>query len=190
MKKLPFILFLVIFTGSCTDYTPKPIGYNRIDVPENNYREYENSFFSFLYSGYAFIDSVKSDNRSDFWFDITYPRFNVRIHCSYISITPSLFRDVLNDSHNFAYSHVLKADGIEQTVYRNEDNNTSGIIYEIDGNVASPIQFFLTDSISNFFRASFYFNTSIKQDSVAPVTGFIREDIRVLIDSFKWENKN
>lgn len=189
MAKYIFITFISFIILGCArqDHSPLPIGFNRIEKTRSEYIQFKSPHFIFYASSLAKIDSVYSDNNEK-WFNISYPPYNARIYCSYNQITDRTdLVQFLNDSHKLAYSHTLMANGIHQAVYENSKNNTYGIIYDIDGNVATPIQFFLTDSVSNFFRASLYYDTQVDKDSVAPVTQFIKEDIVKMIESFEWK---
>ncbi|MDA3927497.1 MAG: gliding motility lipoprotein GldD, partial [Prolixibacteraceae bacterium] len=60
-------------------------------------------------------------------------------------------------------------------------------IYQIKGNVASPLQLHLTDSVNHFMRASFYISEIPNYDSLSPVIKFIEEDIYQLIETFTWK---
>ena len=74
--------------------------------------------------------------------------------------------------------------------YENKTNNVFGKIYEIRGNVASPIQFYLTDSLSNFLRGSLNLNSSAKYDSIYPSIQYIKNDILVLFETINWKYNN
>jgi gliding motility-associated lipoprotein GldD len=178
---------ILVMLSACSEYTPKPVGYNRIDLVDSPEIEYRNSHFSFHYPASARIDTIVNSDTA-FWFNIVYPNERARIYCSYFPITRRTLNKSLEDSRRLAYGHVLMADGIMQTFYDNPVNQVSGSIYDIAGNVASPVQFFLTDSVSKFFRASLYYDVQTNADSVAPVTAFIRNDMTALMESFKWEN--
>lgn len=188
VMKYLFILISVFFMISCRDYTPRPTGYNRIDFPESRLKKYNFKSFSFEYPDYVVIDTLTSPAKGELWFNIVYPRYDAVIHCTYLPISSKDLSKAVEDSHQLAYSHTLKSEGINHIVYRNEGAGVSGLIYEIEGDVATPIQFFVTDSIKNFFRGSFYYSTKVNMDSVAPVTNHIKEDIRQMIDSFVWKN--
>ena len=54
-------------------------------------------------------------------------------------------------------------------------------------NISYPIQFLLTDSVSNFFRGALYFDCKPNADSLAPAIQYIREDIIELIQTFSWK---
>ncbi len=62
-----------------------------------------------------------------------------------------------------------------------------GILYRIDGNVASPMQFFLTDSTTHFLRGALYIRATPDIDSLKPVVDFLEKDVVYLIESTKWE---
>ncbi|MDR1808926.1 MAG: hypothetical protein LBR34_00790 [Prevotella sp.] len=186
MERLLWIFPLLLSVlPSCSEHTPKPTGYNRIDLVESPDAEYRNARFSFNYPASSRIDTVVNSDDS-FWFNIVYPREQARIYCSFFPITRRTLNNSLEDSRRMAYGHVLMADGIAQTLYHNPDNRVFGVLYDIAGNVASPVQFFLTDSISRFFRASLYYDVQTNADSVAPVTAFIRNDMLKLMESFRW----
>jgi gliding motility-associated lipoprotein GldD len=79
------------------------------------------------------------------------------------------------------------ASAIPEHEYANPDAHVWGVLYELQGDVASPIQFVLTDSIGHFFRGSVYCNTVPNQDSLAPIYDYMRQDVRVLIESIQWQ---
>jgi hypothetical protein len=59
-------------------------------------------------------------------------------------------------------------------------------VYSFQGNTATPLQFFLTDSANHFVRGALYFNTAVN-DSIIPISNFIKDDIYAIIESWKWE---
>jgi gliding motility-associated lipoprotein GldD len=60
------------------------------------------------------------------------------------------------------------------------------LYYELHGNAATPIQFYMTDSVRHFFRASVYCNTIPNQDSLAPIHDYLRVDTRKIMESMIW----
>ena len=91
------------------------------------------------------------------------------------------------DAHRLAYKHSVKADAIEEKLWNNPDKEVYGIIYNIKGNAASSVQFFLTDSIRHYLRGSLYFYSQPDKDSLAPVIDFFREDIIHLVETLEWK---
>jgi hypothetical protein len=61
------------------------------------------------------------------------------------------------------------------------------VLYHLEGPVATPIQFFVTDSTDNFLRGSLYFDRAINSDSTAPVTDRLLRDIEQLMSTISWE---
>ncbi len=65
-----------------------------------------------------------------------------------------------------------KPTAIDEGVIAYPERNIYGTYYSIDGNTASSIQFFLTDSTKNYLRGALYFNEQPRQDSIQPVLDF------------------
>ena len=186
---LNWLLVILIISGfSCTKtYTPKPRGYLRIDFPKKNYTLYDSSEpFIFEYPVYAEVVPDKSENSEPHWININFPEMNGTIYLSYKNVKGNL-EAYVEDSRNFVYKHVIKADQIPETPVVIKKNNVYGIFYDIKGNVASSVQFFLTDSTRHFIRGSLYFDAQPDKDSLAPVINFVREDIIHMINTFQWK---
>lgn len=188
------IVFAALILGSCNEkYTPKPRGYFRINFPEKNYQLItENLPYKFEIPTYSIITNDRYSPDSTNWINVTVPENKAEIHISYYSLKKQLkpARDFLNElmeeTHTLAYKHVLKADGIREKVYMNPENNVFGLVYRIEGNAASPLQFFLTDSTTNFIRGAFYINEVPNIDSIKPVIDFLETDIIHLIETTTW----
>jgi gliding motility-associated lipoprotein GldD len=95
--------------------------------------------------------------------------------------------ELADDAYQFAFKHEMKADGIQRTYVEDTIRNVYGIIYDIQGEAASQIQFFLTDSTQHYLRGALYFDNKPNQDSIAPVLTFIREDILHLTNTLQWK---
>ncbi|OIP00167.1 MAG: gliding motility lipoprotein GldD [Bacteroidetes bacterium CG2_30_33_31] len=182
------VIFLGISILSCTsDVIPKPVGNFRIDIPKHNYYNLNQKElpYSFDYADYAQINSFKDNN--PYWLDIFYPKFKAKIYISYIKMDTSLSK-YINESHDLAFKHASMAADIESEAVIDNSRKLYGLIYYIKGNnVASPINFYLTDSVNNFLRGALYFNMAPKNDSLSPVIQDIEKDIKVLIKTFKWK---
>jgi gliding motility-associated lipoprotein GldD len=187
--KIKYLLFflLVLFTACSSDYSPKPSGHFRIDMPTPDYEVYK-AFqnFEFALSNQAQIVNLPQTEGGE-PFNIIYPQLNAHIYCSYIPFEKTQLMQLAEQSRKFVYIHATKADAIQQEMFENPEQNVFGMIYDIKGNVATPTQFVLTDSISNFFRGALYFDNTPNQDSIAPVLEYINQDIQVLIESFRWK---
>ena len=190
MKKylLLFLILTVFFTSSCRRYMPKPIGYFRIEIPEHQYREFDSIAYPYRFelSEYAKVIPKPDKSGDKYWIDIFYPQFGGIIHVSYKSVDNNLHA-MSEDTREFVYKHTIKADAITEQPFANTLTNTYGILYKLEGNTASPIQFILTDSIGYFFRGALYFNTLPNKDSIAPVVDFIHQDIVTLMETFEYK---
>ena len=189
LKVLVF-LFVVLLMSCSTDYTPKPRGYFKIELPEKSYQSYQSDCpYSFDYPVYAQVLQDSASNAKPCWLDVSYPQFNGRIHLSYQTISSKkIFNELIEDARTFAFKHTVKATAIDEAVISYPDKKVYGIYYSIDGNTASSVQFFLTDSTHNYLRGALYFNEQPRLDSIQPVLDFVKKDIDVMIKTFKWKN--
>ena len=187
MKNYPIafsIMLLVISCNTKSNYLPKPRGYFRIDFPEKKYQHYQSDCpYSFDFPNYSKISDYNPDSC---WINIDFPKYKGTIHISYKVIKNNI-QQYLEDSRTLVYKHTIKADAIKETLYKNDEKKVYGILYDIKGNTASSLQFFLTDSINHFFRGALYFNAQPNKDSLKPVVNFIKKDITYLIESFEWK---
>jgi gliding motility-associated lipoprotein GldD len=189
MKYLPLIFLLVLILAGCEhEYTPKPRGYFRIDLPEKQYARFDTTYpYSFEYPAYSRIIFDTRPTSEPFWINIDYPQFKGRIHISYKPVKGNLV-EYLEDARTFVVKHIPKADAIDDSLIYSPDERVFGLIYYIGGaGAASPCQFFLTDSSSHFLRGALYFNVTPNNDSLAPVIQFIEADIRHMIATFRWK---
>lgn len=167
--------------------TPKPYGYFRIYIPDTAYVHYapEGYPYAFSLSKNAYVATPKGHSE-DYWIDIVYPALNTTVYCSYKPIRNNLGA-LSRDAQELLYQHTSVASAIPEQGFENPNAHVWGVYYELYGNAATPIQFYLTDSIHHFFRASVYCNTVPNQDSLAPVYQYIQQDMRHLVESFVWQ---
>jgi len=179
------ILFLVI---SCKQtFTPKPRGYHRTDFPAKEYQKFDSTCpFTFEYPKYGKIQRDMDPNAEPCWINIAFPEFKAKIHLSYKTIAGSAVQ-FMEDSRTLAYKHAIKADAIDELLVDEPQRKVYGIIYDIRGNAASSIQFYLTDSVRHFLRGSLYFEAHPNKDSLAPAIDFFRKDMEKLINTDRWK---
>lgn len=192
MRNLVLIGLFIVYSqiAACgSDYSPKPRGYFKIDFPEKKYQEYKEACpFSFDYPVYASIILDTKKDAKPCWMDVYYPDFNGRIHLSYQSFSnKKQFDQLVEDARTFAFKHTVKATAIDEAVISYPERKVYGIYYSIDGNTASSVQFFLTDSTKNYIRGALYFNEQPRLDSIQPVLDFVKKDIDHMIKTFKWQ---
>ena len=191
MKKLiSAILLSVVFVACNSDYTPKPRGYYRIELPKKSYTNFKSECgFSFDVPTYAEVVNDSSVDAQKCWKNIVYKGLNGRLHLSYYQLTSQkMFGELIEDSRRLVFKHTVKADGINESRIDNPQNNVHGLYYDIEGNAASSIQFFVTDSTHHFLRGALYFYAPPQADSIQPVLDFVRKDVERMLETFKWNN--
>ena len=181
----------VLIAISCNhenNYLPKPRGYFRNDLPEKGYTKVDTiERYSFECPHYAIItpDFYSPDEKN--WINIEMPTFKGSIHLTHKNVNNNL-GEYLEDVHTMVTKHLQKANGVHDSLIVNEEHRVYGMFIEMDGKgVATPMQFYLTDSTKNFVRGALYFNFKPDNDSMQPVINFIREDIDHLINTFEWK---
>ena len=183
---IPLLLMLLVLACQ-RSYTPKPRGFLRVNFPAKEYVLFDSVCpYTFEYPSYGKIVPDTDYITEPCWINIDFPDFDGTIHISYKDVNQNL-NDFIEDSRTLTYKHTIKADAIKETVYTNPELEVHGILYDIKGNAASSIQFYLTDSNAHFLRGSLYFNVQPDKDSLAPVISFFREDIIHLMESFAWK---
>lgn len=180
-------LMLLFFTACDPPSVPKPRGYFRIDVPEKNYSEFNPSTcpFSFQIPEYAIV--VYDTNRlaEPCWMYLRFPKFNAEVFLSYKPVNNNLNK-LVEDARTMVYKHTVKADAINEKRF-STPYNASGVYYEIGGNAASSIQFYVTDSSRHYLRGALYFNAAPNKDSLQPVVTFLKDDVVRLINTLQWK---
>lgn len=182
------VLIVCVAMLSCEqNYTPKPAGYLKVTYPEKEYTSFDDAQpFAFEYPVYAEIVPNKSRISEPYWYDINFPIYDATIYLSYKELDENV-NSYIEDTRTLVYKHVSRSDGIIEVPFIDRDNKRYGILYELNGNVASSIQFFLTDSTQHFLRGSLYFNTSPNRDSLNPIIEFVKGDIEHLIETVRWK---
>ncbi|MBK8700729.1 MAG: hypothetical protein IPN29_14800 [Saprospiraceae bacterium] len=189
------LLFCLISCEEGKSVMPKQRMFPFVDYPERHDTILDKHFcnFTFSYPGYF---SFRQDSfyfgekpAHDCWFDLNAQGLGASLHCSYYPIQNRTgFDKLVNDAFEITGKHNIKANARKETLIEN-GHNASGIMFEVSGPVASPIQFYLTDSTRHFFRASLYFNATVNPDSTAPVLQFIKADLDRIITGFTWKEK-
>jgi len=189
-------LVLLLYACSCREVSvPKPKGHFRIDLPVKEYQKFigqsgENKDipFSFEYPAYGHLTFKTEESNEPGWFNIEFPAYKAKIYLTYKAVKND-FEGLMEQSYRMnVKNHITKADAINEQQINNKEEKVFGILYDLKGNTASAVQFYVTDSVSNYLRGSLYFSAEPNADSLAPVISFFRDDIIHLIETLKWEN--
>jgi gliding motility-associated lipoprotein GldD len=191
---LLFLLFISIVSASCQydDYTPKPRGYYRVELPVKKYTTFSEVGFPYHFEypvyGATSKDSLFFDKKPEnpYWMNIDFKNFGAKIYLTYKVIKNKADLAVMiEDCYKMTNAHDKKADYIEDPTFHTA-NNVNGVFFEVAGNTATALQFFATDSVHHFLRGALYFNVSPNADSLKPSNQFLRADVEHLIKTLKW----
>jgi len=188
------LLILLFCACNSTVQVPKPPVYPRINYPEKEYvltqedlpYQFEQPVYAELVSAGESKFSKNSDEK--YWKNLNFLPFNATLHISYSSLESLKELDELREeTRKLAFEHSFRADDIQTIVMSQKSNQLYGNMYLIEGNTATNLNFYLTDSAQHFFRAALYFNKKTKPDSILPVFKFVKDDIEHLINTFQWK---
>lgn len=177
---------VLLLAGCGQAPVPKPAGYFRIDLPEKVYAHFDSPCsYSIEYPQYAMINLHPGSAADTCWMDIEFPSLKAKIHLTYFDIRNNL-ASLTEMSREMAYKHTIRAEAIDEKLWANDSSRVYGILYDLKGNTASAVQFFVTDSTKHYLRGSLYFMAQPNEDSLMPVISFLREDIIHLIETLNW----
>lgn len=188
-KKLNFysLLFISLFFFSCkSEILPKPWGYLRLEYKEQEIKKFQSDCgFSFKTSQNAMLEE-RGDR--DCWFDLYFPDQKAHLYITKkdFSSTEEL-NNIAQDVEKFTFDHSIKADYIKSRRFENRQKEVYAQLFDVGGEVASNLQFGITDSTSHYFTGSLYFNTRPNPDSLAPAINFIKNRVNELVETFQWE---
>ena len=182
------LIFFSIFYSCVDSNLPKQGAFLRIEFPEPNYIA-PNEIklpIDFYYNLSAAVVNVTNSKQ----FSLNYPKMNLIVDMSLNKITKR--EDLENNFRDFSLTletHSKKSNGIFIREYEDLNNRIYAKIFELRGDVASPIQFYLTDSTSNFINGSLNLKFKSKYDSIFPTIQYVKNDILVLVESLNWNIK-
>lgn len=184
------ICLSTLLLSSCDDedpiFLPKPKGYARIDFPAKEYRLYDSTCpYTFEIPKYVSIGKA-NECTEPCCLNLEFKKFNATLYLGYRPVTNNI-ATYLDDSHYFANKHQVKATGLDEIVILREKAKVYGLLFDISGNTASSLQFYVTDSTKHFLRGSLYFNAVPNIDSMQIVVDFIKKDIMHLINTTAWK---
>jgi gliding motility-associated lipoprotein GldD len=183
-------LLLILMVWSCDrEYLPKPLGYNRLELPEPSYQPVPDTLpYSFEYSKHARLLPDSSSIRERFWIEIYYPALKSDIHITYKPVNNSakLLREFMDDAYTLTAKHQIKAYAINEVIAVTPLGKTA-VIAELEGEVPSQFQFTMTDSAKHFLRGALYFNTQVQNDSLAPAIEYMKRDMMHIINTLEWK---
>lgn len=195
IKILILLALLPSFAGCREVIVPRPRGHFRISLPSREYTSGGDSLFarhnipfSFEYPVYSVPGPVTEGPDRNGWYNIVFPRFRAKIYLTYKAIDNDL-PELIEQTYTMnVKNHITRADAIDEKLIRNDAEKIYGVLYNLKGNTATAVQFYVTDSTTNYLRGSLYFDAVPNADSLAPVIDFLREDVVHLVETLRWRN--
>ena len=179
-----FVLFvLTVVLASCGDeVVVKPQAKLRLQYP---LPEYERVNVPCPYS-FEKNKLAESELKSNCAVNLNYSRMKATVYLTYQEIDGNL-NALLEDAQKLTYDHTIKATEIFEQPRLDSVNKVYGMFYMINGDAATQSQFYVTDSINHFVTGSLYFNSKPNFDSIYPAAVYLRNDIRVIMESIQWK---
>ena len=176
------MMVLALVLVSCgNDALPKPQAMLRLEYPKPEYSRVEtNCSFTFEKND---LSKVRMDKNCDM--RLEYPKMKATIYLTYKPVENNIDL-LLGDAQRLTYEHVVKAANIVEQPFLNEDQGVYGMFYEVGGDAASQSQFYVTDSTKHFLTGAIYFRTKPNADSIQPAATYLKNDMRHIIESVRW----
>lgn len=183
MKYFIVALMLSIFFISCKeDVFPKPQSYLHLAYPVVDYHRFENDCpFSFAISKESNIEFAKGCNAQ-----VHYPKQNATVHITYRRVQGNL-QQILREADQLTTKHTVKADAILPHTFENKEKNVFGVLFDVQGQSASNVQFHITDSSKHVLTAALYFKVQPNYDSIFPAVAYLKNDMIKMMETFEWK---
>jgi len=183
-------VFVLLSCGE--DYVPKPKAELRLEYPRANYvdinLELPFTFEKNLLATKVVSKQLKSVTQS-YGVNLEYPTLKGTIFLTYKAIEKDkkILIDFLRDAQKFTLEHTKKADEIPAYPFEDNERKVYGMLSEVKGNVASPAQFYVTDSVNHFLTGSLYFYAKPNYDSILPAADYLQKDIKRIMETVTWK---
>ena len=188
-----FLMIGFLMQLSCgEDYVPKPKAYLRLEYPKAKYVE-TNLEMPFSFETNMLATNIKAKKvttpTESYGINLEYPSLKGTIFLTYKAIEKNEknLMYFLRDAQNLTQKHTIKADEIPVTPYENDERKVYGAFAEVKGNVASPAQFYVTDSVNHFLTGSLYFYAKPNYDSILPAANYLQKDIKRIMETLVWK---
>lgn len=182
----PFGLFLFIFSCNESNYLPREKGFLRLEFEKPTYDTFSNesSGLNFIYNDAYSTFEIVSDEK----IVLGYKDIKISIVLSDVELENlSSFEESLQNFYMFLEPHRKKSNQISIKEFTSADNNRFAKVFEMRGPVASPLQFYVTDSTNHFLFGSMNIMEKSDYDSIYPSIMYVKNDIFSIIESVNWE---
>ncbi len=119
---------------------------------------------------------------------VTYPAMRAQIFITYRRVKDNL-KLILSEADKLTSAHTVKADAIIPHPYENPGKRVYGLLSEVEGNAASNIQFYATDSTHHVITAALYFKVEPNYDSLYPAVQYLKEDMIKMMETLEFKSR-
>lgn len=178
-------LTLMMGCGESDNNFPRPWGFHRIEIPTSvNYKTFENKPCAFTFE-YPDLGEVTRNPEDSCWVDIYFKRYDCKWHVSQKTYANEQERNQqFEDFRKLVYKHAKKASNIPDIPF--ENTSGKGVKFEVYGNVATPVEIFFYND-KHTMMSTCYFNTAVKNDSLAPIIDFMKKEMDHLMATVKFK---
>lgn len=170
-------------------YYQKPKGFARIDLPEHRYRPLEGNYpYAFEYSEAAEVVPDRSADAEPYWILVKYPDLNAMIQFTYKPLNGYLRKldEHVMDAYKLASKHQIRALSQKEEILTLK-NGRKVVAIEIEGEVPSHFQFYITDTSRHYLRGAIYLGNATLNDSLKPVVDYLKADARHILETLTWK---
>ena len=185
--KILFLFGLFLFQFSCdeSNYLPREKGFLRLEFEKPTYNSFsdESSALNFIYNDAYSSFEIVSDEK----IVLRYKDIKISIVLSDVKLENiSSFEESIQNFYMFLEPHRKKSNQISIKEFTSADNKRFAKVIEMRGQVASPLQFYVTDSINHFLFGSMNIMEKSDYDSIYPSVMYVKNDIFSIIESVNW----
>lgn len=183
----PIVIGLILTSCGEERFTPKPPTYLRLELPQAVYSDYtDDCGYMFRINENYSVEKAPVQNESfNCHRRINLGALNGTIFFRYINMTEPVAY-YINNSIDEVEVHQVKATNIQDKQIIRPNDRVFGTVFELQGDVATPFQFYLTDSTERFIYAEILFNSRPNYDSLKPTLDYLKKDLDTLLQTFKW----
>ncbi|MCB0795510.1 MAG: gliding motility lipoprotein GldD [Flavobacteriales bacterium] len=178
------LLAAVLVSGCSSDPIPRPKGQLRLDLPDPGFVDWRCPQYGGEIPVYAEMRQKQAGARPG-WYDLVFPGYKGTVHLTYRTVQDDLDM-LIEDAYEMRGKHQAKAIRIDQERIVRDSDRVFGTFFDVHGDVAAPMIFYLTDSSTHFLYGALYFNSRPNSDSIAPVADRIRADMRHFAATLHW----
>lgn len=183
------LLISIIIVSSCKDEVmiPKPKAFLSLKYPNPSYSKIDNELpFSFDLNNLVKIENIV-EKKDNFDVKLNYDIINASLYLNYIKIENN-FNELISQNNFNLNNHAKVAIKASKQDFSDKNRKVFGTLYELIGPVASPSQFYVTDSVGNFLAGTLFFKIKPNYDSLLPAIFYVKNDIIRLIETIKWND--